>query len=226
MDLDRRPHRLGLSGMALAVHERLKRSSVPASNAARKAGSEGGRMKLPESSFFHSRRDRSRLPASMRDQHRRLALRARVRVRTKILLHRLEDRFAALMETVGTKMNWVLVFPLTRRLHWFLNRYCPLEFVPKDVHDRARRKRREDVLISLILKTRQLGQPFLKLQFFFTKRRHMIAQRLEVLEGLDHRSDEAGERFEPGEPSHGDTRIEDELLSRPRRTPNDQEREP
>ena len=88
---------------------------------------------------------------------------------------------ASLMETVGAEINRALVFPLSRILMWGLNRWFPFPGSLQDVNRRSGRKRRHHVLVSLIVKARGLGKPFLELQFFFTKRRHFIAERLLLL---------------------------------------------
>ena len=108
------------------------------------------------------------------------------------------------MEAVGTKINRVATSPFTWVLHRLLNRWFPLPGSLQDINRRTRRQRRHQVLISLIVKAGGLGKPFLKLQFFFTKRRHFIAERLLLLgvsNGKD-RFDKGGGLAAPDEDIH------------------------
>lgn len=79
----------------------------------------------------------------------------------------LDDRASAILETVGTKINWIVV--------------CPLAKIVTFIYNTPRFERYQRVHVTLALKIRSLGEPFLKFAFFFTKRRYLLAYRQQIL---------------------------------------------
>lgn len=103
----------------------------------------------------------------VRYESRRAARVALITVAVKLFVLYLEDRFAALMEAVCTKINWFVI-----RL--FMN---PLLYI----YDRAGIQGHLPVKIRVYLFAEHLGKPFRKCQFFFTKRRYFLAYVEELL---------------------------------------------
>ena len=117
----------------------------------------------------------------IRDKHRRPALMALVNVVAKFKLLRLQYRAYISLEAMCTKINWLLVSPLTVVLNWVMNRYFPLPGGDRYIDYCARRERFKLKVISLYSKVSDLGKPFREIAFFFLKRRYKLAHIEQLL---------------------------------------------
>lgn len=108
-----------------------------------------------------------RMVPLMGDMRRRVTRRAIIKVVSKILLIKIQDGGVALLETVSTKIHWLLVFPAARAVSYIYNTPCF--------------KHHLRVHIALSQKISRLGKPFREFAFFLKKRRHLLAHREDIL---------------------------------------------
>ena len=105
----------------------------------------------------------------------------RIGVAARLGLLWLERCQAALIKAGCAIAHGLLVRIPVRVIGWAFQRFFPLPGSTRHIDNRARRERRQDVLISALGKLVAFGEPIGELVLFFSQRCHFLAERQQLL---------------------------------------------